>query len=107
MFDSVKPLLGENPSVAFKFVLGYAVTVGAGFASYPIDTIRRRMMMTSGTGVNYKSSFDCGVKIVKNEGVTSLFKGVNANFLRGMSGALVISGFDTVMRRVKQAYIEW
>merc|ERR1712213_225663 len=25
MFDSVKPLLGENPSVAFKFVLGYAV----------------------------------------------------------------------------------
>jgi len=103
MFDSVKPLLGENPSVAFKFVLGYAVTVGAGIASYPIDTIRRRMMMTSGTGVNYKSSFDCGVQIIKNEGVTSLFKGAGANILRGMGGALVISGFDTV----KQAYIEW
>jgi len=103
MFDSVKPLLGDNPSVAFKFVLGYAVTVGAGIASYPIDTIRRRMMMTSGTGVNYKSSFDCGIQIVKNEGVGSLFKGAGANILRGMGGALVISGFDTV----KQAYIEW
>jgi solute carrier family 25 (adenine nucleotide translocator) protein 4/5/6/31 len=30
------------------FLLGWSVTVGAGLASYPIDTIRRRMMMTSG-----------------------------------------------------------
>jgi solute carrier family 25 (adenine nucleotide translocator) protein 4/5/6/31 len=31
-----------------KFALGYAVTVTAGLISYPLDTIRRRMMMTSG-----------------------------------------------------------
>merc|ERR1712045_316424 len=96
MFDSVKPLMGKDPSFALKFCLGYAVTVGAGIASYPIDTIRRRMMMTSGTGVNYKSSADCGIQITKNEGVGSLFKGAGANILRGMGGALVISGFDTV-----------
>jgi len=103
IFDSVKPLMGENPSFALKFCLGYAVTVTAGIASYPIDTIRRRMMMTSGTGVNYKNSADCGMQIVKNEGVKSLFKGAGANVLRGMAGAMVISGFDTV----KAAYIEW
>ena len=103
LYDFGKPLLGKDQSFLFRFMLGYAVTVAAGFASYPIDTIRRRMMMTSGTGVNYKSSFDCGVQIVKNEGFTSLFKGAGANILRGMGGALVISGFDTV----KQAYIEW
>merc|ERR1711897_91621 len=56
LYDSVKPLLGEDPSFLFRFMLGYSVTVSAGLASYPIDTIRRRMMMTSGTGVNYKSS---------------------------------------------------
>ena len=33
-----------------SFLLGWAVTVVSGLASYPIDTIRRRMMMTSGTG---------------------------------------------------------
>jgi len=103
MFDSVKPLMGKDPSFMLKFCLGYAVTVGAGIASYPIDTIRRRMMMTSGTGVNYKNSMDCGMQIVKNEGMASLFKGAGANILRGMAGALVISGFDTV----KAAYIEW
>ena len=47
----------------------------ASLASYPIDTIRRRMMMTSGTGVHYKSSLDAGMQILKNEGVPSFFKG--------------------------------
>merc|ERR1712048_245760 len=103
LYDALKPLLGEDPSYLFRFMLGYSVTVSAGLAFYPIDTIRRRMMMTSGTGVNYKSSLDCGVKIVTNEGVTSLFKGAGANFLRGIAGALVISGFD----KVKDMYIEW
>jgi len=103
LYDSVKPLLGEDPSFLFRFMLGYSVTVSAGLASYPIDTIRRRMMMTSGTGVNYKSSMDCGMQIVKNEGVGSLFKGAGANILRGIGGSLVISGFD----KVKDMYIEW
>jgi len=103
LFDSVKPLLGEDPSFALRFALGYAVTVSSGLASYPIDTIRRRMMMTSGTGVNYKSSMDCGMQIVKNEGMGSLFKGAGANILRGIGGSLVISGFD----KVKDMYLEW
>ncbi len=45
-----------------------------GLASYPIDTVRRRMMMTSGTAVKYKSSLHCASEIVKNEGIKSLFK---------------------------------
>jgi len=103
LYDSVKPLLGDDPSFLFRFMLGYTVTVSAGLCSYPIDTIRRRMMMTSGTGVNYKSSMDCGMQIVKNEGVGSLFKGAGANVLRGIGGSMVISGFD----KVKDMYIEW
>ena len=46
-------------------------------AVYPIDTISRRMMMTSGTGVHYKSSIDCGMQILKNEGFMSLMKGTS------------------------------
>ena len=40
-------------------MLGWGITIGAGLASYPIDTVRRRMMMTSGQAVKYKSSIDC------------------------------------------------
>ena len=60
--------------------------------SYPLDTIRRRMMMTSGEKVHYKNmvglrclywrlgalinikQIDCGAQIVRNEGVATLFK---------------------------------
>ncbi len=51
------------------------VTISAGLVSYPIDTIRRRMMMTSGQAVKYKGSIDCTVQIIKNEGFMSLMKG--------------------------------
>ena len=43
------------------------MTVTAGLFSYPIDTIRRRMMMTSGQAVKYKGSIDCAMQIMKNE----------------------------------------
>merc|ERR1712126_763970 len=54
IYDTAKPIfIGENGSFMASFLLGWAVTVISGLASYPIDTIRRRMMMTSGTGVHY------------------------------------------------------
>merc|ERR1712147_438854 len=58
LYDSLKPLLlGDNANVSMAFLLGWGVTVTAGLMSYPIDTIRRRMMMTSGgSGVKYKGS---------------------------------------------------
>jgi solute carrier family 25 (adenine nucleotide translocator) protein 4/5/6/31 len=103
LYDTLKPMfLGPDASFLVSFLLGWAVTVVSGLASYPIDTVRRRMMMTSGTGVFYKSSLDCGLQVIKNEGFMSLMKGAGANVLRGIAGAGVLSGFDVV----KKAYID-
>lgn len=96
MFDSIKPLMPAKfrDNFTANFLLGYTITVLAGLASYPIDTVRRRMMMTSGEAVKYNGSWDCAQQIMKNEGVKSFFKGAGANILRGIAGALVISGYD-------------
>jgi solute carrier family 25 (adenine nucleotide translocator) protein 4/5/6/31 len=97
VYDSVKPvvLVGSlEGSFLASFLLGWTVTTGAGIASYPFDTVRRRMMMTSGEAVKYKSSFDAFTKIVASEGVSSLFKGAGANILRGVAGAGVLSLYD-------------
>ena len=66
IFDSVKPILPKEmqDNMLISFLLGWSVTVGAGLASYPIDTIRRRMMMTSGEGEKYNGSIDCAKKIM-------------------------------------------
>jgi len=104
LYDSLKPiLLGPDAGLFLSFCLGYGVTVTSGLMSYPIDTIRRRMMMTSGTAVKYKGSVDCAVQILKNEGFMSMMKGAGANILRGVAGAGVLAGFDSF----KKIYIGW
>ncbi|MES1919566.1 hypothetical protein MHBO_001375 [Bonamia ostreae] len=103
LYDTLKPmLLGDNSNLLFNFLLGYVVTMTAGLLSYPVDTIRRRMMMTSGTGVNYSSSIDCARKIWRNEGATAFMKGATANILRGVAGAAVLALFD----EFKKCYVD-
>merc|ERR1712217_427862 len=51
LYDAIKPvvLVGSlEGNFLASFLLGWTVTTPAGVASYPLDTIRRRMMMTSG-----------------------------------------------------------
>merc|ERR1712002_122648 len=104
LYDSLKPLLvGDSGSAFLSFFLGWSVTIVSGLASYPIDTIRRRMMMTSGGAVKYNGSIDCATQILKNEGFMSMMKGAGANVLRGVAGAGVLSGFDSV----KKMYIDF
>jgi len=103
-YDTLKPIvLGEDASLILSFALGYIVTISAGLVSYPIDTIRRRMMMTSGEAVKYKGSIDCAVQVIKGEGFMSLMKGAGANILRGVAGAGVLAGFD----KFQELYINW
>ncbi|KAH6646780.1 mitochondrial carrier domain-containing protein [Truncatella angustata] len=97
MYDSLKPVVLVGPlanNFLASFALGWGVTTGAGIASYPLDTIRRRMMMTSGEAVKYNGTMDAARQIVAKEGVKSLFKGAGANILRGVAGAGVLSIYD-------------
>jgi len=102
LYDTIMPWFPNDVNVGIRFCVSYTVTVLAGLASYPIDTIRRRMMMTSGGGVKYNGSLDCAAQILKNEGWQSYFKGACANIMRGIAGAMVLAGFDVV----KNAYVK-
>jgi len=97
LYDSLKPVLLQGTmkdSFIGSFFLGWGVTITAGLASYPIDTVRRRMMMTSGEAVKYKSSMHAFTTILAKEGFTSLFRGAMANILRAVAGAGALSGYD-------------
>ena len=102
MFDTGKVLLFEDVRKApILAVWGFAqfVTVAAGIASYPLDTVRRRLMMTSGkTGADrmYTGTMDCFSKILKDEGPRAFFKGCLSNVLRGTGGALVLVFYDKI-----------
>jgi solute carrier family 25 (adenine nucleotide translocator) protein 4/5/6/31 len=105
LYDTVAGMdVMKGAGFATKFALGYAVTVTAGLLSYPLDTIRRRMMMTSGKHAGkYKNSIDCSRQILANEGIKAMYKGAGSNILRGLAGALVLVSFDYA----KNYYLEW
>jgi len=82
-------------NLALKFCIGYTVTTIAGLAAYPVDTVRRRMMMNSGGAtLKYKNAMSAFAVIAKEEGTAAFFKGAGSNVLRGFAGTLVLVGFD-------------
>jgi len=93
-------MLWEDPkkaNILAYWFFAQCVTVSAGICSYPLDTVRRRLMMTSGkTGKDkmYDGTMDCFAKIYKQEGPLAFFKGCLSNVLRGTGGALVLVFYD-------------
>jgi len=96
-YDTLKRVLFQEgkTSILFKFMIAQIVTGVSGLVSYPLDTVRRRLMMQSGRkDVMYTGTFDCFRKVYKNEGGRAFFKGAFSNILRGMGASLVLVLYD-------------
>ena len=79
------------------------MAVFAGVMSYPLDTVRRRMMMQSGRADKiYTSTIDCFIKMHKNEGgIRSFFKGVGIEVARGTGGAIGLVLYNMIQADLK------
>jgi len=92
-----KSLLAPDSMIITKFLVAQCITALSGLASYPLDTVRRRLMMQSGRAkgeVMYTGTLDCFAKIAKNEGPKAFFKGALSNIIRGAGGSLVLVMYD-------------
>ena len=90
--------------LASKFGIAQFTAILAGYASYPFDTIRRRLQMQSEKPQSewvYKGTVDCFNKIVSQEGVPALFKGAGANALRTVGSALVLVLYGEIKEMLK------
>lgn len=72
-----KILLKPESSTSCILALSIGVTLAANIIVYPIDTIRHRMIMTSGEPNKYNGSFDCCKKILKTEGFSEFMNGID------------------------------
>jgi len=102
LYDSLRE---KNPykndfgvmGILSKFVTAQFTAIMAGYASYPFDTVRRRLQMQSEKPKEkwvYKGTVDCFGKVMKEEGLTAFFKGAGANALRTVGAALVLVLYD-------------
>jgi solute carrier family 25 (mitochondrial adenine nucleotide translocator), member 4/5/6/31 len=102
LFDTGNAILfTDGRSQNFFLMWGFAqfTTTLAGIASYPLDTVRRRLMMQSGRKDKmYSGTIDCFKKIAANEGTNAFFKGAASNVLRGTGGALVLVLYSKIQK---------
>lgn len=90
--------------IGSKFGIAQCTAICAGYASYPFDTVRRRLQMQSEKPQSewvYKSTRHCFSKVVKDEGATALFKGAGANALRTVGSAMVLVLYDQIQGYIK------
>merc|ERR1712022_108279 len=106
MFDSGKVVLFNDyrkQPLLVQWGFAQIVTVSAGIVSYPLDTVRRRLMMTSGAEEKmYTGTMDCFAKIYAKEGFQGFFKGCLSNVIRGTGGALVLTFYDKIQAHLSQ-----
>ena len=74
--------------------------------SFPLDTVRRKLMMQSGrkgtnVEIKYSGTLDCYKKTLAEEGVKGFFKGNLSNIYRSVGSSLVLVLYDSVKYRLK------
>lgn len=102
-FDTMKEILSQEPKPELalwkRWMVAQAVTTSAGLISYPLDTVRRRMMMQSGMEQPvYNSTLDCWRKIYRTEGLASFYRGAVSNMFRSTGAAAILVLYDEVKK---------
>lgn len=100
-FGDLNPYKSDKgvKGILSMFAVAQATAISAGYASYPFDTVRRRLQMQSEKPPEewrYKGTGDCFGKIMAEEGFTAFFKGAGANALRTVGSALVLVLYDRI-----------
>ncbi|XP_011620884.1 probable ADP,ATP carrier protein At5g56450 [Amborella trichopoda] len=96
-FDTAKEILGGGLPFWKRWIVAQGVTTSAGLISYPLDTVRRRMMMQSGVErPTYQSTLDCWSKIYRLEGVKYFYRGALSNMFRSSGAALILVLYDEI-----------
>eukprot|EP00978_Attheya_sp_CCMP212_P047476 scaffold421390_cov62-Attheya_sp.AAC.2 len=92
----------EDPPVVLsfgeRFAAAQTVSIVAGTMCYPIDSVRRRLMMQAGKSIDvklYRNSLDCFRIVWKTEGMRGFFLGIGPNIVRSFGGAILLVAYDS------------
>ena len=91
----------KEASIVQRFAAAQFVSMAASMAHYPLDSIRRRLMMEAGKSDNerlYRNSLDCFRKILREEGYRGFYRGLGVNLVRSIGAALVLISYDEFKR---------
>ena len=105
-YDTAKErILKGRDNFFLKWLLAQSFTIMAGLCFYPLDTVRRRIMIEAGKPKElkiYKNSFDCIYKMIKEEGYFGMYKGYATNAIRTVGSSVVLVLYDEMQKYLKK-----
>ncbi|KAL3106896.1 hypothetical protein niasHT_010811 [Heterodera trifolii] len=105
IFDSIRLTLAEERRQALSFAATWSLAqfsiIVSSLVCYPLDTVRRRLMLEAGSEFKqYSTQWQCFSTVCRTEGVLSLYKGALSNSLRCTSGALILAIYYEVLKYI-------
>ena len=80
-----------------RFAIAQVVSIVAGTICYPIDSVRRRLMMQAGQRLSdrpYNNSIHAFRRVFVEEGIRGFYLGIGPNLIRSAGGALLLVAYD-------------
>ncbi|KAN0014479.1 hypothetical protein ACTFIU_000797 [Dictyostelium citrinum] len=90
--------MASQESIGIKFLFGGLSCMGAAVVSNPVDVLKTRFQI-HGEGIDSKSLglVNGTIKIIKNEGISAMYKGLSPSLLREATySTLRMGGYDVI-----------
>ena len=87
----------ESLTMPERFAIAQVVSIVAGTICYPIDSVRRRLMMQAGRCLSerqYHNSLHAFQLVWAREGLKGFYLGIGPNLIRSVGGALLLVAYD-------------
>jgi solute carrier family 25 (adenine nucleotide translocator) protein 4/5/6/31 len=98
-YDAIKTQVYDVDSMTWtgRFCAAQFVSLAAGTICYPIDSVRRRLMMQAGTGEKlYRNGAHAFRLIWTQEGIRGFYRGIAPNLVRSVGAALLLVSYDAL-----------
>ncbi|KAK5982557.1 ADP/ATP translocase 1 domain protein [Trichostrongylus colubriformis] len=94
VFDVIRTSVADPKQLHFftTWMLAQVCLIGSGLLCYPLDTVRRQMMMQAGKRQKmFNNSWSCWKHIARSKGYRGFYRGALTNSFRSTGGALIIT----------------
>jgi solute carrier family 25 (adenine nucleotide translocator) protein 4/5/6/31 len=96
-YDAIKTVRHQNMTWTEKLVAAQFVSLAAGTVCYPIDSVRRRLMMQAGReNKTYRHALHAFQTILRDEGFRGFYRGLGPNLVRSLGAALLLVSYDAL-----------
>jgi len=83
-------------SMTERVVIAQSVSLLAATVCYPLDTVRRQLMMQAGKSEKqFTTTLGCARSIYRNQGMRGFLKGLGPNLAKTVGGALLLVAYDS------------